>query len=305
MKSRTLWVLIILFVVALSAVYAKEGADQYAYGAENWSTGILPPPGTYFLNYAGYYTGDLKDGSGNKVSIGGSAVTVDAVFDALRVVEVTKYKFLGADWGLHAIVPLVYQSVDMGGSASKFGVGDIDIDPIVLGWHGENNKWHAVFALDTILPTGPYNQNDPRVSIGTHYVTVQPLLAVTLLPGQGWETSAKFMFDANTTNGATNYHSGNEFHFDYVAGKHIGHLALGVSGYYLKQLEDDTVNGQVVAANPGFWDLGRKGQALSAGPSMAYSTKKHIEFILQYQHEMVVRNRFGGDKFWFKMVIPL
>ena len=204
---------------------------------------------------------------------------------------------------MHTIVPLVEQSVDMGGSASKFGVGDIDVDPIVLGWHGES--WHAVAALDTIFPTGHYDQNDPRVSIGTHYVTIQPLLALTFFPVRTWETSAKLMFDANTTNGATNYHSGDEFHLDYVAGKHIGPWSLGVSGYFVEQLANDTINGQVVAANPGFWDTGRKGQVFAAGPSVAYSTKHHIELVVQYQHEMVVRNRFGGDKFWFKAIIPL
>ncbi|HEY1203672.1 MAG: transporter [Bryobacteraceae bacterium] len=303
MKLRTLQVLIAVFGLAISAAYAKEGSDQYAYGAENWFTGALPPPGTYFLNYAGYYTGQLRDGSGNKVNLGGTTPSVDAVFDALRVVEVTHIKILGASWGMHAIVPLVWQSVDLGGSASKFGVGDIDVDPIVLGWHGEN--WHAVAALDTILPTGHYDKNDARVSIGTHYVTIQPLLALTFLPVKTWETSAKLMFDANTTNGETNYHSGDEFHFDYVAGKHIGHWSVGVSGYFLEQLANDTVNGQIVAANPGFWDTGRKGQALAAGPSVTYATKSHMEFICQYQREMLVRNRFGGDKFWFKMIIPL
>jgi hypothetical protein len=303
MKSRTLQVLIVVLGLAVSAVYAKEGSDQYPYGAENWFTGALPPPGTYFLNYAGYYSGTLRDGSGNKVNLAGTTPSVDAVFDALRVVEVTKFKILGANWGLHMIVPLVWQSVDLGGTASKFGIGDIDVDPIVLGWHGEN--WHAVAALDTILPTGAYNKNDPRVSIGAHYFTVQPLLAVTFFPVKTWETSAKFMFDAHTTNGATNYHSGDEFHFDYVAGKHIGHWSVGVSGYFMEQLANDTVNGVVVAANDGFWDTGRKGQVFAAGPSMTYATKRHMEFIAQYQREMAVRNRFGGGKLWFKMIIPL
>jgi hypothetical protein len=303
MKSRTLQILFVVFVLAASAAYAKEGGDQYAYGAENWMTGALPPPGTYFLNYFGYYTGSLRDGSGSKVNLAGTTPSVDAAFDALRVVEVTKFKFLGADWGMHAILPLVWQSVDMGGSASKFGIGDIDVDPIVLGWHGEG--WHAVAAFDTILPTGPYNQNDPRVSIGTHYVTLQPLLAVTFFPVKTWETSAKFMYDINTTNGATNYHSGNEFHFDYVAGKHIGHASVGVSGYFIKQFTNDTQDGQVVAANAGFWDTGRKGQALAVGPSMSYSVAHHIELIGQYQREVLVRNRFGGSKVWFKMIIPL
>jgi hypothetical protein len=287
----------------MSAAYAKEGSDQYAYGAESWFTGALPPPGTYFINYFGFYTGTLRDGSGNKVNAGGTTPSVDAVFDALRLVQVTKYKILGASWAMHVILPIVEQSVDMGGRKSKFGAGDIDVDPLVLGWHGK--QWNAVVGVDTWLPSGPYNQYDPRVSIGTNYVTFQPIVALTFLPAKGWEASAKILFDANTKNDATDYHSGDEFHFDYVAGKHIGPWSVGVCGYFLKQIENDTQYGQVVAAVPGFWDTGREGQAFAAGPSVAYSTKKHMEFSFQYQHEMAVRNRFGGDKLWFKMIIPL
>ncbi len=247
MKLRILQILMLVLALAIPAAYAKEGSDQYPYGAENWFTGALPPPGTYFLNYFGYYTGELRDGSGSKVNLNGTTPSVDAVFDALRVVEVTKYKILGASWGLHMIVPLVYQSVDLGGRASKFGVGDIVVDPFVFGWHGEN--WHAVAAMDVDLPTGYYDKNDPRVSIGAHYASFEPLLALSYFPVKTWETSAKLMYNTKTTNSATNYHSGDEFHMDYVAGKHIGPWSVGASGYFLEQLTNDTVNGQVVAAS--------------------------------------------------------
>ena len=306
MKCRTLQIVILALLLALTAAYTKEGADQYAYGAETWFTGALPPPGTYYLNYFGYYAGQLKDGSGNKAIMGGTTPSVDAVFDAFRFVHVTPYKLLGANWGMQVIIPLVYQSVDMapfGGSASKFGVGDIEFDPIVFGWHTE--KAHAVVGLETFAPTAPYDKNDPRVSIGTNYFTLQPVLALTFLPKKGWEASTKIMFDANTTDNATNYHSGDEFHFDYVVGKHIGPWSIGVDGYFLKQLENDTQNGDVVAAAPDLWSTGRKGQAFAFGPSVSYATKKHIEIIGQYDHEVFVRNRFGGDKLWFRLIIPL
>jgi hypothetical protein len=292
--------------LAIPAAYAKEGSDQYPYGAENWFTGALPPPGTYFLNYFGFYTGELRDNSGNKVNMGGTTPSVNATFDALRIVEVTPFKILGASWGLHAILPLVDQSVNMsayGGKASMFGIGDIVVDPFVFGWHGEN--WHAVAAMDVDLPTGHYDQNDPRTSIGAHYASFEPLLALTYFPVHSWETSAKLMYNTKTTNGATDYHSGDEFHMDYVVGKHVGPWSLGGSGYFLEQLTNDTIDGQVVTAVPGFWDSGRKGQVFAAGPSVNYTNKQHMEFIFQYQHEMLVRNRFGGDKLWFKMIIPL
>jgi len=289
--------------LTLAAGYAKEGADQYPYGAENWLCGVLPPTGTYFVNYFGFYSGLLRNDSGNKVNLGGSTPSVNAVFDALRFVEVTPVKILGAQWAVQVIAPFVDQSVDLGGTRNGIGQGDIDVDPFLLGWHGE--KWQAIAAMDTLLPTGYYDKNDARVSIGANYFSFEPIIAFTFMPGSGWETSAKLMYNTKTTNGATDYHSGDEFHMDYVVGKHVGPWSLGGSGYFLEQLTNDTIDGQVVTAVPGFWDSGRKGQVFAAGPSVNYTNKQHMEFIFQYQHEMLVRNRFGGDKLWFKMIIPL
>ena len=56
------------------------------------------------------------------------------MFDALRVVHITNTKILGANWGVHAILPIVSQSIGnlpgTNGSASKFGIGDITIDAV-------------------------------------------------------------------------------------------------------------------------------------------------------------------------------
>jgi hypothetical protein len=289
--------------LTLAVAYGKEGADQYPYGAENWLTGALPPPGTYFVNYLGYYSGQLRNDSGNKVNLDGSAPSVRAAFDALRFVEITHVKIFGAQWGMQVIAPFVDQSVNLGGTRGRIAQGDVDVDPFLLGWHGES--WHAIAAMDTLLPTGSYDKNDARVSIGSNYYSFEPIFAFTFLPSSGWETSAKLMYNTKTTNPATSYHSGDEFHMDYVAGKHIGRWSVGASGYFMEQLTNDTVNGSVATAVPGFWGAGREGRVLGIGPSVTYRNRRHMEFIAQWQEEVLVRNRFGGNKLWFKMIIPL
>ena len=295
------------FIVALSLLlipdaYAKEGGDQYPNGAESWFAGAAPPPGLYYINYFGYYTGELKDGSGQKAVVNGTTPSVDATFDAFRFVEMTPFKILGADYGMHVIVPVVYQSMNLNGRNDNSSIGDITIDPFILAWH--RPAWHAVAGMDINLPTGHYDKTDPRVSIGAHYYSFEPVFAFSYMPKSGWEASTKFMYNLKTTNQATDYHSGQEFHMDYLAGKHIGGWMVGGSGYLLKQLTDDTVGGQVVAAAPNLWDEGRRGQVVAVGPSAGYTHKRHMTFIAQWQHETLVRNRFGGDKVWFKMIIP-
>jgi hypothetical protein len=291
-----------LTLMIVPALYAKEGADQYPNGAENWFAGAVPPPGFYYVNYFGYYTGELKNASGNKVNLNGTTPSVGATFDAFRFLEMTHFKILGADYGMQVILPVVNQSMNLNGRNSTTGLGDITIDPCVLGWN--RPQWHAVAAFDIGLPTGAYRQSDPRVSISAHYYGFEPLVAFSYVPKSGWEASTKLMYNVKTTNQATNYHSGQEFHMDYLAGKHLGSWMFGGNGYFLKQVTSDTVNGQVVPNTPGLWDAGREGQVFAIGPSVGYTNQRHMTFMTQWQHETLVCNRFGGDKVWFKMIIP-
>jgi hypothetical protein len=79
---------------------------------------------------------------------------------------------------VHAILPIVSQSpatCRAGGRASKFGIGDITIDPFVLAWH-HSPELHTAFALDINLPTGAYDKNDPRTSIGANYYSYEPCM---------------------------------------------------------------------------------------------------------------------------------
>lgn len=59
----------------------------------------------------------------------------------------TEHKILGGNWGWHVIVPLVHQDVALGaGSKSKFGLGDVTVNPFIVSWHAKN--WHWAIGLD-------------------------------------------------------------------------------------------------------------------------------------------------------------
>jgi hypothetical protein len=88
----------------------------------------------------------LRDGDGHKLP-----VKVHAEFDALRFVQVTDQKLFGADWVWHVIVPVVHQSLDVGGAkTSTSGLGDITVDPFVLAWHSPT--WHYATGLTSTCP---------------------------------------------------------------------------------------------------------------------------------------------------------
>ena len=305
MKISKIAAAVALGALAIGGAHAKDGGDQYPNGAETWLGGAVPPPGNYFINYFGYYGGELRDGNGNKAPSG----EVDAWFNAFRFVHTSEYKILGGNWGWHVIVPLVHQKVDLFGSKSVNGVGDITIDPFIVSWHSKN--WHWAIGLDINLPTGRYKEGDARQSIGANYWSYEPLFAFTYMGDTGWEVSAKLMYNIKTKNkdydgpaGVGSYASGDEFHMDYLVGKRIGPWGVGLSGYYLKQTTDDEINGQKVAANA-FWSEGRRGQVFAIGPTVSYTTKGGVHLTAQWNHETKVENRFEGDKFILKLIMPL
>jgi hypothetical protein len=292
-KTTSLMALVACLTLGFTtASHATEGGGgAYANGVEGFGAGMLPPPGTYFLNYLNVYSANsLKDGNGDDLV---PDFKLDAVANVFRLVHMTKYQLLGGTWGMQMLLPVVHLEVSVPGqSQSKFGLGDIVIDPFLLSFHSKN--FHYAVGLDIIVPTGAYDKHD-LANIGRNYWTFEPVFAATYLNEAGCEASIKLMYDFNTENSATDYQTGQEFHFDYTLAKRFGAFTPGVGGYFYKQVTDDELNGHTVGAD------GFKGQVLAIGPQLKYDYK-NMSFSLKYQREMLVENKPEGDKFWFNLL---
>jgi hypothetical protein len=297
--GRTAAIGLAALLAGTTGVQATEGGGgHYPNGAEDFMSGALPPPGTYLLAYVSYYGADrFNDGDGNKFF---PDFDLDVTATTLRFIHVTGHQILGASWAVHAFLPLV--NVDVSArppfpgapllSDDKLGIGDIIIDPIILGWHSKN--WHFIAGLDIYVPTGAYDEDD-LANIGRNYWTLEPVAAFTYLSDNGFEVSAKFMYDFNTENDDTDYQSGQELHFDYTVAYHTGPWAFGLGGYYYQQTTDDEVDGDKVGSD------GFKGKAIAFGPQVQYGYK-NMSFTLKYQTETEVEYRPEGDALWFKFL---
>jgi hypothetical protein len=273
------------------AVQASEGGGSaYPNGAESISVAQLPPPGTYALTYTNYYTaGRVNDGNGDSVVPGFS---LDAFANIARIVHVTDRKILGATFAVQAFVPVVDLTVHAAGARQhKFGLGDMIVNPFILGWNRGN--WNFIATMDTFVPTGLYNRDD-LANIGRNYWTFEPVLATTYAdPKGGPEFSAKLMYDFNTKNKATDYKSGQEFHVDAAAAYNFNPMTIGITAYYYEQTTDDRLSGLRVGLD------GNRGKAFAAGPLIRYQLG-HVPITAQWQHEFTAENRPQGDKFWLK-----
>jgi hypothetical protein len=288
-----------LAVLAGTTASATEGGGgAYPNGAEDFMSGAVPPPGTYLINYFDYYSADkFADNNGNS-AIPGFKLKVTA--DVLRLIHITDKQVFGGFWGFHLFVPLTSINVKTStplGNDSKTGLGDIIVDPFILSWHGKN--WHAATGVDIYLPTGSYNKSE-LANIGRNYWTFEPIIAGTFLTENGFEASAKLMYDINTRNndaslatGAKNYLSGNEFHMDYTLAKKISDFSLGLTGYYYQQVTEDEADGVAIKDS--------KGRVFAFGPALKYDYK-NMAFSLKYQFETAAENRPEGNNLWVKFV---
>lgn len=272
------------------AAHASEtGGGAYPNGAEALTVAALPPPGIYLLNYVNYYDAtQLNDANGHSQV---PDFSVHALANIPRFVNVSDIKILGATWAQQMFVPLVDLTVRAAGARGhKTGIGDLIVDPFVLGWSKGNS--HFVLAMDTFIPTGRYNRAD-LANIGRNYWTFEPVVAYSYIRPQGIEASVKIMYDFNTKNRATDYASGQEFHTDFVLAWNFSPITVGLNGYYYKQTTDDKQHGIKVGPD------GYRGEVLALGPTVRYQAG-HVPIAFQWQHELFADNRTQGNKLWVK-----
>lgn len=298
-------------LAAHPALATEAGGGVYPNGAEGYSGAALPPPGTYLLGYVEHYDADrFNDGHGDSGQLPDFHARADAAI--ARIVHVTDTRILGASWAMQAIVPVVNLRVGAAGMADETtGIGDIIVDPVMLGWHFPSGV-HITTGVDVTVPVGRYN---PRKlsNIGRNYWSVEPVVAFAYYGKSGFSADLKLMYDMNFRNTnamvtpfnptGADYRSGDEFHADFAVGQQIGKLKLGAAGYFYTQTSDDKVSDAgaqaTIDALRGF-----RGKVFAAGPSISYQVGK-AQIIGTWQHEFHAEYRPQGERLWLKMVLPL
>ncbi|NGZ07721.1 MAG: transporter [Magnetococcales bacterium] len=231
-----------LGLIGWSDAWAEEG--HYVHGVEGIKAASLPPPGLYWRWYNVFYQADtLKDKNGNKVPVGLDAEVFATVN---RLIWITKNRFLGADYGMDVIVPLINVDLDLttpGLDFDKFGLGDITIEPVLLSWHGAN--WDAAAALGFYVPTGNYQATNPA-SPGKEFWTTMFTLGGTWYPDaqKEWSLSLLSRYETHSERDGTDVRLGDDFHFEWGVGRKVTDLMeVGMAGYAQWQITDDRGTG--------------------------------------------------------------
>jgi len=307
-----------LVLATATASWANQplSGQHYPMGAEDFVVGALPPPGVYLKTYIALFQKDrLTDNDGHIANAPGGGPNIDLEADVTAVVPrfiwVTPWQLFGASVATQVFFPLHWTNVRsdvLGGSwadAENSGLGDIIFTPIALGWHFGPNL-HLILAEDLFLPTGDYDADDPASQIlSKNCWTFESVAAISYLTN-GFDFSAKLMYDFNTKNDdytlgglapeSMDLESGQEFHVDYaVSYARSEGLRYGLSGYYYMQVTEDKIDGEKVDDN--------KGRIAAIGPTIKYWPKQgRFSAVLKHQWEFGAKNLPEGQTSWLNIV---
>lgn len=247
---------------------------------------------TYF-----YQADDAKSVRSGQVEIGAELSFILNLTTLLYKPDITIF---GAQYAFGALIPLVHYEIESGfnvanmsypDKADASGLGDVALVPLMLYWNQGN--LHTSFGQYIIAPTGDYSTAN-SINAGLNHWSFDTNLAVTHLNFEtGREYSVNLGHIYNTENSDTDYQSGRELHIDYSFNQFLSEtFAIGVQGFYWRQISDDTGSGAVLG--------GFRGKAAGIGPAILWTTQiggNSTSFIVKWIHEFDTERRIKGDHF--------
>jgi hypothetical protein len=232
---------------------------------------------------------------------------------APQVTWMTGYKILAADYGMDAMIPFIEndttykqehtfpsgERMTFTDGGNHFGLGDLKLEPILLGWRWKHFAVSAGYAL--WVPTGDYN-NSSLVNLGDGMWTHMVTLGGVWYPGDGtnWAVSVLNHYEFNTQvpgfhrttfpSGATRFIPENihcsTYSLEWGISRTIFHsVDLGIVGYYQQQFTKQTTattvfnNSEVAGIGPEI-----RSEIPSAGLTVS----------LRYAYEFAAVNRPQG-----------
>ena len=298
-RKNTVGILTIFFLaIGINSAQAAEGGySNYIPGTYgDFAAAVEPPTKLTIRNDIYHYNADTK-----KAVLSG-LIEVDADLEIDMNLLTLLYKpgveVFGAQYGFGALVPIVHMDINAGIRIGGFpvrrqddvvGLGDIALIPGILFWRSGN--YHFTLAEYIVTPTANYDSND-LANPGLNYWSFDTNVAATYLneeTGQDYSINIGYIY--NTENSDTDYQTGQEFHVDYMINQFLSEeWAIGISGYYLKQVTGDSGDGAFLG------DF--KAEAAGFGPALLWNTKvgdQEVSFIAKWIHDYHSENRLEGD----------
>jgi hypothetical protein len=160
-----------LIFLALSTPAYAQNAGNYLQGVMGLQGARLPPPGFGYTNLTVVYkSDDVLDKNGDP-----PAIDLDGKFEIFANVHIgswgtNKPLLLGARYAALVLVPTTDNAFTLGRlnlelSDADFGLGDIYVEPIGLGWSGKQYEVYTAYGF--YAPTGKFEPGaDDNLGLG-------------------------------------------------------------------------------------------------------------------------------------------
>jgi hypothetical protein len=279
MPLRRLPLALALGLALAGVCRAQSEIGHYAPGVVNAKDFIVPDPGWYYCQYDTYYHSTrFDDEHGKKVdsiTVGSVTLPVETQLDYLAVsptiVWTSPWEVLGGSYGAFVCVPLQTNSVSaeiigrrfgLTMEESAFGLGDLQVQPVWLGWRGSSYEISAAYGF--FAPTGRYALGSSD-NVGTGFWSnyLQASLALYLTEDHGTGFFITGTYEINSRNTGEHVTGGDHFCLEYSLSRTIGdRIEVALSGSDVWQTTRD--HGSDVT-----WDTGILDEVHAVGGQFA------------------------------------
>ncbi len=298
--ARFRFVVVLSGQIALSrAAEAQQAVGHILPGTLGLQAGTQARTGLYFVDrFAGYRADELIGRHGASLPVGLGLDVVSNVFGVAFTYEITPLRtYVGAS----VAVPVSKVSASTQipeASTDLFGLGDLFVQPLALGWRSGSADIVAGYAF--YAPTGGHEPggND---GVGAGQWTHELSLGGTLYFDRAhtWALSAlasvefpRRKFDVDVTRGSILQIQGG-------LGKTIGRFFdVGLASYALWQLADDKGADLPTALRD------QRDRAYGLGPEMGVAIPSiRTRVTVRYEHDFAVRSRPEGQILVLEMAV--
>jgi hypothetical protein len=304
MRAIRISIHLVLTAICLPAI--EIFAQHYPAGSEGIKDASLPLPGFYIKDYNSFYYAGEMPGFNRQFEKGFNAFTYT---QAPRLIWMTPWRFLGADYGVAMRLPFAYKqathrvatstggfpsgSVEM--AADQFGLADMQIEPLIFSWHLKH--FDIISGYSLWVPTGDYNKKRFfLLNLGNGDWTHMFTLGATWYPNEEktWAISLLNRYEINTVQYSDLYGAGvrrdttpgDDYTLEWALSKTIRkNVDVGITGYYQQQMTD--------TQGPTFMDA--RFHVAGIGPEVVVAFPKlGLDASLRYAYEFASKDHPQG-----------
>ena len=266
-------------------------------GTSNMLDGFSPGAGLYYINYTQVYqTKSIQDGTGNIVD---TDLEINSLLSLHQIIYQTDIGLLGGALGFTVLLPIVKISADNTSgmpSVNSDLLGDL-VTGAAIQWNDKKIFGKTIFhraEINAVFPTGSYSSKY-NINPSSHAYNFAFYHSLTLFITKEFSMSFRNQFNYNSKIIDSGVKPGTSYNLNYAIEYTLYKtLRAEIAGYYLKQLSEDSYNGNHQYYQDNFNIKTTKEQVFAIGPGMSYLTRGGLFMEGKVFFEMSAENRTQG-----------